>query len=903
MAVQLLRPLVPILSMLLAVTAAASPPVHEAPGRETPLHEAFGDEALVLEAPGHEAPGAASRSWLDGQAAGRTFADLSRVPATSLVPGMAAAVPLPETFRFRGALFDTLELGSDPGTFLLRYTDGGMHADPGGLLIRPAGEGLLAGPGAVLQLRQQGRLFAARALGLLTPWGEPVSFDVLIEPGEPAGMLTLQWLQAPSRKLGREGVLVSDLSADSSRAAPLSDGLDLKAGAVVSFPGDLPWSGARPKTGCGIAESWCDAVRRDDAGCYGPGASGYSTCSTTQAKRWRFREGLYCRSCPYTFYVTVECGTEMHLPFRDMEGNQIRITNVFTGVEMELEALNDCAKSAFVYCDFCPGGGLAPDPAGTRCPPGSGIPSVDCIPYLQRSTVAQWGWPLADRDGDGIANELPCGPPNNDTCARHRSGAWPGHEETNTDVILRGSPALCGVYRIDIVSGGFDWFLSANCTGIVPDDPAEIAQNFDIYQNCADALAAFDPVPELAITRIEFTGICPDIELIIEVTNLGCVDAPSSPVFLDFERANQTDIDVDLGVVPAGTSVTTRIPVSLRTVPQNVTATVDPFNIISECTEQPAGSFSGCAPTTGADTVVTTLCSCANTIVPALNDDSLVACNGMAVAIDASGSTVLPCSGGLVEYRVLDAAGAVLRDWAPDPMEWFSPARCPSIETFTMQVRCSSETGPDCIRSEPFTVECAAAPDLVVVTSATPVCQGDSVTITASPGFGTYLWEDGRAGRTFAERPGATTTYRVTATTAAGCVVQGEVTVDVVPDPVPGPLGASLRAEKAGLEVLFTYEELPLAVGSYRLLVHEPDGSRVPCADAVPPTKPTPAEMQAGAVLDVAAPGDPAPQLAHVGGIDTCPLLLFYKVVATSPCRGTVGPACNGFPMQWVPCP
>ena len=57
------------------------------------------------------------------------------------------------------------------------------------------------------------------------------------------------------------------------------------------------------------------------------------------------------------------------------------------------------------------------------------------------------------------------------------------------------------------------------------DDPAEIAQNFTVYQNCADALAEFDPVPELAITRLDYVGVCPDIQILVEVTNLGCVDA------------------------------------------------------------------------------------------------------------------------------------------------------------------------------------------------------------------------------------------------------------------------------------------------------------------------------------------------------------------------------------------
>ncbi len=850
---------------------------------------------------------APSPSWLDARAAQRTFADVSRLPATTL-PGQAQGpLALPVPFRFRGALYDTAEMAA-PGSVRLTWTDGGRREDPGGLLIQPSGSQARWLPGGTVQLRQSGNLMALRMVGLADGRGEGIAHDILLETGEPNGNLVLQWLLVPtSLRHEPSAVIVADLVKPAAASAPVSDGLALRPGTVVVFPGDLPWNpDDRLLIGCGIAPNWCDVVRAYDPGCITPtGHNDETACSVTDAKRWHFNEGQYCRSCPYTFYVTVECGTEMHLPFRDMEGNQIQITDVFTGVVLGLEALNDCAKSAFQYCNGCAvgSGGLTPDPNGTICPPGSPTPRLDCIPYLQRSTLIQWGWPLTDRDGDTVADDLPCGPPNTDGCNGRRSGAYAGHEEQNTDVVLHGDPALCGVFRIDIVAGGFHWFLSANCTGIVPDDPIEIERNFRVYQNCSDALAAFDPVPELAITRLDFIGVCPDIEVEVEITNLGCVDAPSSPVHLDFSRASQRDIDLDLGVIAAGTSVTMRVPVSLVSTPQSVTATVDPLNVIAECTEQAAGSFSGCAPVTGAVALTRTLCSCLNTVVPAVATSRLVACNGQSVSLDASGSSAVPCTGGTVEYRVLTQGGALVRDWGPDPVTSFTPARCPSLDSYILQVRCSLETGPDCQRDVLFVVECTQAPSLSLAISDDTVCQGDPVTITATPGFGTYVWDDGRAGRTFVDRPGATTTYRVTATTPSGCIAQGDVTVTVVPDPLPGPLGASVRVQKSGADTLISYAELPLVVGTYGLIIHEGDGTTAPCASSEPVTKPSPLALEAAPLAMQVSPGVPPPQFTHADGVNTCPRLLFYKVVATSACRGTRGTACNGWPMQRIPCP
>ena len=122
------------------------------------------------------------------------------------------------------------------------------------------------------------------------------------------------------------------------------------------------------------------------------------------------------------------------------------------------------------------------------------------------------------------------------------------------------------------------------------------------------------------------------------------------------------------------------------------------------------------------------------------------------------------------------------------------------------------------------------------------------------------------------------------------------------PDPLPGPLGNYLRVKKAGPDVAFSFRELTSLVGEYMVVCHDGVGMD-PCAAGEPPIKPTPIVMQAAASIGSVPPGAPAWSLLHVGGLTTCPRLLFYKVLATSPCTHVRGPACEPWPHQGLPCP
>lgn len=87
--------------------------------------------------------------------------------------------------------------------------------------------------------------------------------------------------------------------------------------------------------------------------------------------------------------------------------------------------------------------------------------------------------------------------------------------------------------------------------------------------------------------------------------------------------------------------------------------------------------------------------------------------------------------------------------------------------------------------SKVVTVKTLAAPTISAAT--TDVCKGDAVTLTAAGATGcTFEWPDlGRAGASVTVYPTATSTYKVTATNAAGCKADGFITINVHEQPTP----------------------------------------------------------------------------------------------------------------------
>jgi len=116
------------------------------------------------------------------------------------------------------------------------------------------------------------------------------------------------------------------------------------------------------------------------------------------------------------------------------------------------------------------------------------------------------------------------------------------------------------------------------------------------------------------------------------------------------------------------------------------------------------------------------------------------------------------------------------------------------------------------------------------------------------------------------------------------------VTVEVLPDPLPPATGTGFRLAREDDALLFRWVLLPGDVGGYEVL--ELDG------DVDPPTpdafEAVPAPLAVAGALET--------EVAVPGAALSPPSLTAFKIRATSPCTGTPGPACDGFPAQ-VPCP
>ena len=77
------------------------------------------------------------------------------------------------------------------------------------------------------------------------------------------------------------------------------------------------------------------------------------------------------------------------------------------------------------------------------------------------------------------------------------------------------------------------------------------------------------------------------------------------------------------------------------------------------------------------------------------------------------------------------------------------------------------------------------APNIIVTATPSTICVGQNSTLNAS-GASTYVWNPGNLpGASVVVSPGATTTYTVTGTSAAGCTNTAQVTVTVQPCSVP----------------------------------------------------------------------------------------------------------------------
>lgn len=206
--------------------------------------------------------------------------------------------------------------------------------------------------------------------------------------------------------------------------------------------------------------------------------------------------------------------------------------------------------------------------------------------------------------------------------------------------------------------------------------------------------------------------------------------------------------------------------------------------------------------------------------------------------------------------------------------------------TVTDDVGCTGQASVTTVAAPPLS-PAIAPPD-------PRICLGGTATITADPGYATYIWssvEDPSVNGLTTEAidvgmDGAT--YTVTVTDVFGCSGTASVTLSVLPDPIPGAMNWSLRAAKSGADdLLLTWLDLPDPAGAYQVVSLDCDAT----LDGVCDQDPTPAAMAASPLRTDVAVG--VQQLVEVDGLNRPSWLVFYKVRALSPCSLTPGPFGN----------
>jgi hypothetical protein len=490
-----------------------------------------------------------------------------------------------------------------------------------------------------------------------------------------------------------------------------------------------------------------------------------STPSTRTDTLWEFDEDGHCSHCTYVFYVLSECGREMHLPFSGLEGAEISVTEVLTGEQVPVRCRNEAARNpplVYTVCD---------DPLGDTT---YVYPEFD----MADTTV---GWGLeegcrtrADLDLDGdrqvTCNELTPTNPNGQVVI----DVSPGDAQV-VDCHVEAADSLCGIYRIEITSGGWYWKFSANCDG-------EPLEQFPLYDRCFDACQAWTPLPELNVSVPTATA-CPSVELCFRYENLGCGDA--GPTQLSVTRPLSAAELFDLGPIAAGERRTECVMIEEGRPAVEVTLEIDPFDTVTECSE--SSSVNACDLPVAQKALDLTICSCAVATFVSLDAPSQI-CETTPLVVDASASVVDPClAPAQVEYNFEDLTGGGASGWVTDA-SWDFGTLALGDHDIEVAARCSSDLG--CVGRSSTSVTVVPPPDVVIVADpAPPACAGRPIALDAGfHGPGTeYLWSqvpagpvDGVTSRGVEVSPAVDTLYTVMVT-VGGCAGQAELELQVDP--------------------------------------------------------------------------------------------------------------------------
>ena len=526
---------------------------------------------------------------------------------------------------------------------------------------------------------------------------------------------------------------------------------------------------------------WWDGTLSTDGGCNPnveamdctieglPGTYGFlrSTPSTTVDTLWELDEDGLCSHCRYVFYVLAECGRELHLPFIGMEAASITVTEALTGEPVAVRCRNEAAAAP-------------PLEFGTGCDEGMG-PTTYVFPEFDvTDTSVAWGLEEGcptrrdlDADGDGLirCDELGETNPNGQVVLPVSPG-----DGQDMDCWIESAEGLCGVYRVEIESGGWYWRLASNCDG-------SRTERFDIFDRCTQACAAWNPLPELSISDPTATA-CPNVNLCFRYENLGCGDAPAAQVRIT--GGSGGPIVHDLGPIAAGESRLECLPIVEMGSSVALSLQIDPFDTIPECSEE--ADVAACNLRPASKSVDLTICDCAVSTFVALDAPEQL-CETNDLVVDASGSVVDPCiAPDQVEYQYTDlTGGGGSGGWVTDASWNFGRPGLGDRE-IEVSARCSSDL--TCVDRDTVLVSIVPPPAVeITVDPPPPHCLGQPITLDAGfYGPGTeYLWAQAPPGpiggapfRTVEVMPDVPTTYTVFVT-VGGCGAQDSV--DIMVDP------------------------------------------------------------------------------------------------------------------------
>lgn len=482
-----------------------------------------------------------------------------------------------------------------------------------------------------------------------------------------------------------------------------------------------------------------------------------TTPSTRVDTLWELDEDGRCGECNYVFYVLSECGREMHLPFMGMEGAQVSVTEVLTGEQVPVRCQNEASRNP-------------PAEFGTGCDEGMGATTYVFPEFDTTDSTVSWGLEDGcigrgdlDTDGDGFVrcDELGETNPNGQVVIP----VSPGDGQT-MDCYIEAADSLCGIYRVEIVSGGWYWQLAANCDG----QPIE---QFPIYDRCSDACLAWEPAPELHIGLPTATS-CPDVEVCFRYENLGCGDAAATQV--QVTRSTAPAEVFDLAALAAGESRTECVMITEPMPSVDVNLTIDPFDTVAECSE--TTGLSACSIPTARKVLGLTICDCAVSTFVSL-DAPVQVCETAALVVDASASVVDPCAApDQIEYSFEDLTGGGSSGWVTSST-WDFGTLSLGEHDIDVSARCSSDLS--CVGRSGIVVDVVPPPAVVIAAEpAGDACIGQPVTLDAGfHGPGTqYLWSqippgpaDGATTREVVVEPDLDTVYSVRVT-VGGCVEQ-----------------------------------------------------------------------------------------------------------------------------------